>query len=143
MRAKTAAAALCGIACWLAATGVHAQAPEIDMRADRDTVAVGELFQLQIRVSVEGQSGIDHVELPTFDAFALEGRSISRPMQFSFGFGQGPVVRQTTAYTFSLRARQVGQFTIAAPEAIVAGTRYRGRPLTIRSGRPSARRKSI
>lgn len=109
----------------------RAQAPEISMTADRSTVAVGEVFQLQIRVSTTGQSAIEHIQLPALDAFVVEGRSISRPMQFSFGFGQGPVVRQTTVYTFDLKPRQPGRFTLAAVEAQLAGVAYRGQPLTI------------
>lgn len=115
----------------LAPTLARAQAPEIEMAADRSTVAVGEVFQLQIRVSSTGQSAIEQIQLPALDAFVVEGRSISRPMQFSFGFGQGPVVRQTTVYTFDLRARQAGRFTLPAVEARVAGVAYRGQPLTI------------
>ena len=125
---RGASAFLAGSVVLLWAAAAAAQAPEIDMRADRDTVAVGELFQLQIRVSVEGESPLQHIELPSLDAFAVEGRSISRPMQFSFGFGQGPVVRQTTSYTFDLRAVRVGSFTLAPVEAVAGGQRYRGRP---------------
>lgn len=115
----------------LAATPAFAQAPEIEMTADRPTVAVGEQFELQIRVTTTGQAAPERIQLPALDAFVVEGRSISRPMQFSFGFGQGPVVRQTTSYTFDLRARQQGRFTLAAVEAQLGGVTYRGQSLTI------------
>ncbi|MBI2897767.1 MAG: protein BatD [Deltaproteobacteria bacterium] len=109
----------------------RAQAPEIEMTADRTTVGLSDRFQLQVRVATRGGVAAEHIQLPALDAFVVEGRSVSRPMQFSFGFGQGPVVQQTTVYTFDLRPRQVGSFTLPAVEARVGGITYRGQPLTI------------
>jgi hypothetical protein len=108
-----------------------AQSATIAMTANRTELSVGETFQLQVRLDVTDAQAPDP-ELPDLSPFDVIGRQVSRPMQFSFGFGsQTQVVRSTVLYTFSLRALAPGTYPLAAPRANIAGRPFVGNPLTI------------
>ncbi len=120
-----------GCAFLLMAMPCHAQSATIVMSADRNQVAVGETFRVQVRLDVTGVEAPEPV-LPDFANFDIVSRQISRPMEFRFGFGtQTQVVQSTVVYAFLLRARQPGRFELSAARAHIAGHDYTSQPLTI------------
>jgi hypothetical protein len=120
-----------GCAFLLSAMPCHAQSATIAMTADRNQVAVGDTFRVQVRLDVTGAEAPEPV-FPDFASFDILSRQVSRPMQFRFGFGgQTQVVQSTVVYAFFLRARQPGRFDLAAARASIAGREYVSQPLTI------------
>lgn len=127
------------------ASQVHAQAnAEITMSTDRLEMAVGEPFVLTIRAEVRGGDA-QAVEAPNLDAFDVIRRSVSRPMSFSFSFGNGQqrqqTVQSTTVYRYTLRARSPGRVQLAPATVQVGGRTFRSQSLTLQisaSGSPQA-----
>ena len=130
-RAIPAAAAL-ALAIALAPAPVRAQSSAtVAMTADRTQVQVGETFRLQVRLDVTNAQA-PAPRLPELSAFEIVSQQVSRPMQFSFGFGsQAQVVQSTAVYSYLLRATRPGRFDLAAPRVQVDGREYVGNPLTI------------
>ncbi|UJR80225.1 BatD family protein [Sandaracinus amylolyticus] len=129
-RALSSFAAAC-FAIALAPAVVRAQSANVTMSADRTQVNVGDSFRLQVRVDVSNAQA-PQPELPDLSAFDVLSQQVSRPMQFSFGFGsQTQVVQSTAVYLFVLRANQPGRFDLRAPRVTIQGREYVGNALTI------------
>jgi hypothetical protein len=116
--------------CVLASLGllpayVHAQAQpqvRVEMTADRKELGMAENVAVRILVQAQG-SGQPDIEVPEFEGFQVVQRSVQRPMQFSFGFGQAaPVVTSTTQYTFVLVPIAPGTFKLP-PVRVTFGQR--------------------
>lgn len=126
----------------LAAVGISsalsaaAVAQEVDLRmlADRQEVAVGEAFTVEIRATASG-TNIDQIALPKFNDFNVLSRRVSRPMQFSFGFGgsgQGGFQSSSShIYQFTLQALRPGKVVIEPAVVTAEGQRVRSNPLTV------------
>ncbi len=135
LRAKhLVALALCVAACPPGRAAAQQTSVDIRMTADRTDVGVGEPFNLQIRADVTGARPSD-ITLPDLSAFRVTSRRVSRPMQFTFGFGnQTQVVRSTIVYDLTLVPLNEGAARIQ-PASIQAGGRtYRSDPLTVQVG---------
>ena len=131
-------AALCvGLAVLAGGVPARAQSATIEMMADRTHVAVGETFNVQVRADVTGGEAED-LTTPTFDAFQVVGRRVSRPMQFRFGFGnRQQVIQSSTVYDFTLRALAEGTYDIDAAKLTFGGRTYQSQPLRIVVGQGS------
>jgi hypothetical protein len=107
---------------------------DVHMTADRTEVAVGEQFNLQIRADISGAQASD-IALPDLSAFRVTSRRVSRPMQFTFGFGnQTQVVRSTIVHDLTLSPLNEGRVQIE-PASIEAGGRtYRSDPVVLTVG---------
>jgi len=104
---------------------------DIQMTATPAAAAVGESITLRIRADVSGAQPQD-IQLPDLSAFRVTSRRVSRPMQFSFGFGsQTQVVRSTIAYDLTISPLNAGRHQIAPAAIEVGGRTYRSEPVTI------------
>jgi hypothetical protein len=129
VRASAATVALV-LACVPALARAQASAT-VSMSADRSQVEVGEPFRLTIRADVIGAQAPD-VELPDLSAFDVLSRQMSRPIQFSFGFGaSNHVIQSSVVYSFVLRARAPGRYELAPARLRIAGREFVSHPLTI------------
>jgi len=119
----------------LAPSAARAQVSvDIRMTADRTAVAVGESFSLQIRADISGTQASD-ITLPDLSAFRVTSRRVSRPMQFTFGYGnQTQVVRSTIVYDLTLSPVNEGPAQIAPASIQAGGQTYRSDPITITVG---------
>jgi BatD DUF11 like domain len=108
---------LCVVAtCALSALGADVGRARADVRvemtADRTQVRMNEQIAVRITVQTQGSSQPE-IEVPEFEGFQIVQRSVQRPMQFSFGFGQNaPVVTSSTQYAFVLAPMGPGTFKI-------------------------------
>ncbi len=107
----------------------------VSLDAGASRVAMGEVFQLQARVQVTAGDLEDFkVNLP-LDGFEVIGRSVSRPMSFSFGFSSRGGAARTSSVEqvelYQLRALKEGTFTLGPAEARVSGKAHRSRSLDI------------
>lgn len=104
----------------------------VEMSADRKDLGIGDQVAVRILVQAQG-AGQPDVEVPEFEGFQVVQRSVQRPMQFSFGFGQAaPVVTSTTQYTFVLVPMGAGTFKIP-PVRVTFGQRvYQSQPLILK-----------
>jgi len=114
----------------LAAGAVRAQEPAITVRAEPQSVALGDSVELLVQVEVHGMEQPE-IQLPPLGDFDVLSRSMSTPMQFSFSLGAGTKVSRTTQYSFTLAPRKVGDLTIAPVVVAYAGKKYQSRPLVI------------
>jgi hypothetical protein len=107
---------------------------DIRMTPDRTSVGVGEPFNLQVRADISGAQPSD-ITLPDLSSFRITSRRVSRPMQFTFGFGnQTQVVRSTIVYDLTLVPLNEGTVRVD-PASIQAGGRtYRSDPVSITVG---------
>jgi BatD DUF11 like domain len=109
----------------------RAQAPvRVSLVANRTELPLGESVVVQISVQSQSASQAE-VELPEFEGFDVTRRGVERPMQFSFGFGQQPVVTSTTTYTFVLVATVAGRHRIGPVRATLDGKAYQSDALTL------------
>ena len=115
---------LCGMLASVCLARAVAQQPQVrvEMTADRKELGMSENVAVRILVQAQG-AGQPNIEVPDFDGFQVVQRSVQRPMQFSFGFGQAaPVVTSTTQYTFVLVPMGPGTFRIP-PVRVTFGQR--------------------
>ncbi len=108
---------------------------QVSLDASAARVAMGEVFQLQARVQVKaGQLEAFQVNIP-LDDFEVIGRSVSRPMSFSFGFSsRGGAARTSTVEqveVYQLRALKEGTFTLGPAEAFVSGKAHRSQAVDV------------
>ncbi len=130
---------LVGFVLYAWASPAWAQQGSIVMRADRSEVALGELFQLTIKAEVQGGRAGD-IQLPDLSAFDVVGRSVSRPVQFQFGFGsQGGrrMMSSSTVYQLRLRAVRAGKIQLSPASIEVGGRVLRSNTLSVQV-RPGA-----
>ena len=133
MKLRLACLVLVAASAWGAgkAPSARAQTATIQMTADRTQLRVGETFQVQVRADTTGTEATN-ISVPSFDAFQIVGRRVSRPMQFRFGFGnRQQVVQSTTVYDFTLRAVAEGTFDIEPAKMTVAGRTIEAQPLRV------------
>jgi hypothetical protein len=101
------------LACLCCARASRARADvRVEMTADRTQVSMSDHIAVRITVQTQGSSQPE-IEVPEFEGFQIVQRSVQRPMQFSFGFGQNaPVVTSSTQYAFVLAPMGPGKFKI-------------------------------
>jgi len=116
------------LALLLATATAHAEV-SVSMTARPTSVRVGDQLMLKIEISTDGLSG-PQIQLPNLDDFEVVQKSVSRPMQFSFGTG-GRNVRSSSHYKFVLRALEPGTFTLGPTEVRGGGKRYRSRAVQV------------
>jgi hypothetical protein len=114
----------------LTASPAWAQSADVTMQASQTRVAVGQVFVLDVRADVQGDT-LDDVELPDLRGFEVVSRQVSRPFSFSFGFGRGRVVQSSTRHTLKLRALEPGTFRLEPARAVVGGRSFESDALTI------------
>ncbi len=119
-------------ACAGYAAQVQAQAQvQVEMSADRTELSMGESVVLNISVQLQGADS-PRIEVPEFGGFQIVQRSVQRPMQFSFGFGQqAPMVTSTTQYIFVLVPRAPGRFPIKPVRVTVGQKVFQSQALTL------------
>lgn len=104
------------------------------MTADRTSLGLGESLRLQIRADVTNADG-NGLRLPNLDAFRIVEQRVSRPMQFSFGFGsQRQLIQSSVVYDMSLEPLSEGALEIEPASITVSGQTYRSNTLTIQVG---------
>ncbi len=136
MRLSEHILALCLLVSALAPNVASAQQVSVDIRMTASTtnVAVGQPFDLQIRADISGAQASD-IQLPDLSAFRVTSRRVSRPMQFTFGFGnQTQVVRSTIVYDLTLLPLNEGDVRIDSASIQAGGRTYRSDPLTLTVG---------
>ncbi|MDH5493872.1 MAG: BatD family protein, partial [Myxococcales bacterium] len=102
------------------------------MTTDRSEVALGDLFELQVRVETAGAEA-ERIDLPDLSAFEIVRRSISQPMQLQLGFGRNTrVVQASTVHRLLLRPRSPGTHALEPTRVYVGGQKYESNALTIR-----------
>ena len=101
------------------------------MTTSQGAIAVGQSFQLQIRVEVTGADA-ENIQVPELSAFSVVRRSVSQPMSMRFGFGQRTqVIQSTTIYSYTLRPLREGRFEISPTKVTVAGRLHQSNALVI------------
>ena len=110
---------------------------QLEVRADRDTLGVGDTLVLRVSVQSEGADSPD-ITLPDFDGFQIVGQQVQRPMQFSFNFGGRAKVQSSTVYTFQLQPTRVGSLVIPPVQVELDGRVKSSQPLRITVTAPSA-----
>ena len=118
------------LAGFLAAGPVRAQEPRIQVRAEPQSLALGDSLELDVVVETRSLDQPD-IQLPPLNDFNILSRSVSTPMQFSFSFGSGSQVSRTTQYQFVLSPRKSGDLAIGPVTVAYSGKRYQSRPLVI------------
>ena len=103
------------------------------MTASSTQVAVGDPFRLQLEVDVTG--GNAQVQPPDLSDFEVVGRD----QQQSLEMGQQLQVR--TVFSYTLRARRSGRFTIPAAQVQLGSAPFRATPWWCRSARPGRPRR--
>ncbi|MEM9861600.1 MAG: BatD family protein [Myxococcota bacterium] len=124
---------VCFIGCFAAsllATPAVAQVQlSATLQVDRTQLQTGEVVRLVARGQVDGAS-MDDFQLPDFDGFVVRSRSVQRPVQIQFGYGNQRMVQSsTTVHTYLLEAQRPGSFTLG--------------PLTIKGGGQEAQSNTV
>ena len=109
---------------------VSQQIPNISIEAEANKVGLGEVVSISIEVSTEG-SKPQNITLPSFEGFDVVSRSVSSPIQFSFGLGQGVKMTYTTRYDIDLMGKTVGVHKIGPVIVKFAGKEYESGSIVI------------
>jgi hypothetical protein len=94
---------------------------------------VGEMIRLELRARASGAriQGLELSDLQNHPELEIVSHQISRPVQFSFGFGSGVQIESSLADVYVLRATAPGTYEFAPAVAKVDGKLYRSQPLTL------------
>jgi tetratricopeptide (TPR) repeat protein len=98
-------------------------APKIALEAESNKVGVGEVLSVTIEISTENDKP-QKVTLPDFAGFDVFSKSVSSPLQFSFGMGQGVKMTYTTRYDLGLMGKTVGTHKIGPVVVKMGGKEY-------------------
>ena len=122
---------LWGAGCLLLfAAGARADV-RVEMTADRTSLSMQDQVAVRIFVQTQG-SEQPEISLPEFEGFQVTQRSVQRPMQFSFGFGQqAPTVTASTQYTFVLQPMGPGTFKIPPVKVSMGRNVFQSAALTL------------
>jgi hypothetical protein len=107
--------------------------PRIEMIPSATKVGKAGVFHLSVKVVTE-DTPVDSVTLPDLSAFEVLSRSVSNPVEVSFGFGSGGSGMQTThtrKYDIWLRSLSPGKVILDPVVVTWKGKKYKGRPVTI------------
>jgi len=118
------------IICLVPGTAAAEEVPSISMSAEANKVGVGEVLPLTIEVSTEGKKP-DKIELPAFTGFEIVSKSVSSPLQFSFGTGTGVKMTYTTRYDLGLLAKTVGTHKIGPVIVTMGGKEFKSDVLVV------------
>ena len=99
-------------------------APSITISAQANKVGVGEMIGVSVEVKTENEKP-EKVVLPSFEGFDLVSKSISSPLQFSFGYGQGVKMTYSTRYDLHLQAIKEGTHRIGPVIVKLGGKEYK------------------
>jgi hypothetical protein len=109
--------------------------PEVEVSLDAAPLEarVGEMIRLEVRARASGAriQDLELRDLRKHPELEIVSHQISRPMQFSFGFGSGVQVESSLADVYVLRATAPGTYEFAPAIAKVDGKLYRSQPLTL------------
>jgi len=121
---------LCSLAI-LAGLPSSSRAATFTATFDRDTISLGETATLSL--TFEGGAPAGPPPMPSLPDLDLN--YLSQSSQFSVGNGQ---TTSTRTYTYSIRPRKAGEFTIPALRAKVEGTLLASNPLKLSVAKPNA-----
>ena len=111
--------------------------PSFSAALDRNTVALGEQFVLQLTLNGGGMNGGRNLALPDLSKFMIiSGPNESSSMQIINGS-----VSSSVTYSYALQPREAGKFTIGAATIEVDNKRYSSQPLEITVVKSSANPK--
>jgi hypothetical protein len=130
-----AAACVVGVVVALVLTSsAHAQSGRCTLATDQSTVALGQVFRLEITCEAQGAEA-SVPELPDLSAFEVMSRQFSRPMQFTFGMGgQQQIVQSTTRVALLLRPRREGRFEVGPARMRIGAVEVQSGTITISVG---------
>lgn len=110
-----------------------AQKVRVTMVSSATQVDVGDPFIIEIRVDLSGED-VDDIALPDFGKLEVLGKSVSRPISFSFGFGSGgqrAQVQSQIVHDFTVRATEPGTYVIQPAIVTIGSRKYASQKLTI------------
>ncbi len=114
----------------LFARSAMAAPPELRTAVSADTVALGEIVQLQLQAMVTGGAQPANPRAGATSGFQLRGTSVSPSSQTLIMNGVR-TDKQGLVATWSLHAERPGTFTIGPPSVEVAGKRFTGQAVRI------------
>ncbi len=107
---------------------VHAQDFNLEASLSENQVFVGEQFTLKIEVKGESLRNIDLPSLPQIDGIRILSSNPSRGQSISIVNGR---TQTATSYTYTLIARESGNFRIPPISVTVDGEEYTTNPLSV------------
>jgi len=107
-----------------------AQVPTIQTTVTPSTVSLGDTLVLEVRVIMAG-GNIEDVELPDLSSFDVLSRHVSRPMSFSFGTGQAPMIQSSTIHTLTLQPRRAGTVQLSPVRVRANGQLFQGQAAVV------------
>jgi hypothetical protein len=120
-----------------ALVSAFAQEATLDASVDKNPVALDDQFTLIFELKNAGMSGGKNLKLPSLERFhVLAGPSTSSNMQWING-----QVSSSVTYTYVLRAKDVGKFTIGAASIEAGGATVSSSPVAIEVVKGSPRPK--
>lgn len=132
MRLFTLALAFSIALLWVATAAAQ---PEVTVTLEAAPLEarVGEMIRLEVRARASGAriQGLELSDLQNHPELEIVSHQISRPVQFSFGFGSGVQIESSLADVYVLRATAPGTYEFAPAVAKVDGKLYRSQPLTL------------
>lgn len=135
MRRVGALVSLSILSCCLTLTSLAAWAQSrlsVQAQVSQTQVTVGESFELQVSVKMEGDKGTPDYTPPTFQGFEVLSESTARSQSFTLNFGSAPQSQSTLTYSYALRAKQAGKLEIGPARAkSSAGDWAQSAPITI------------
>lgn len=121
----------------LFASRTFAQDASFEASVDKNPVAVDDQFTLSFELKNAGMSGGKNLKLPSLERFhVLAGPSTSSNMQWING-----QVSSSVTYSYVLRAKDVGKFTIGAASIEAGGATLSSNPISIEVVKGSPRPK--
>ncbi|MDP9034730.1 MAG: BatD family protein [Myxococcota bacterium] len=116
-------------------------APQIQVQADRDVVAVGEVVHVQMNAT-SSESMPSAPQLASTPGFVLRGQNAS-PSQTLININGQRMDRYGLSVDWLLQAQRVGAFSVGPVSVVVGGARYASPPIALKvvpAGQAPARR---
>jgi hypothetical protein len=105
-------------------------APQMQLRADEDTVGVADFVHLELVVQ-SGDGPPTNPELGATPGFSVRGQSAA-PSHTLFNINGVRTDRYALTVDWTLQAQRLGMFTIGPPTVMVGGLKFPGRPIVLR-----------
>ncbi len=113
------------------------EAPEFTATVDRTEIALDEIVQLDISVTLAGRGETGETQLPTFHDFDVVSRSQMEQTSFVFANGT-PQLKRTTIFQLALKPRHAGSATIEPAILTWRGQRYQTNAVAITISPPGS-----
>ncbi len=105
-------------------------AVSLRMVTSQSTVNLGDTFQLDVILNVDGQDAVDELELPDLTDFVVLREGESQHASFAVKAGRRAIVVEHRR-TFVLRAAEAGTKEIGVAKAVLGNATARAAPITI------------